>query len=106
MGLVLWTIPLVGAGARGVDSTPVFLEQGLFFSGAALVTFGGAYAVLAYVAQQAVEVYGWLAPGEMVRGLALAETTPGPFIVQLPSSAPTATPVRWTRGWRRCWPRC
>jgi chromate transporter len=59
----------------------VFTEQGLFFSGAAVVTFGGAYAVLAYVAQQAVQVYGWLAPGEMVRGLALAETTPGPLIM-------------------------
>jgi chromate transporter len=46
-----------------------------------VVTFGGAYAVLAYVAQQAVSVYGWLAPGEMVRGLALAETTPGPLIM-------------------------
>jgi chromate transporter len=45
------------------------------------VTFGGAYAVLAYVAQQAVSVYGWLEPGEMVRGLALAETTPGPLIM-------------------------
>ena len=54
----------------------MFRDQSLFFSGAALVTFGGAYAVLAYVAQQAVGVYGWLAPGEMVRGLALAETTP------------------------------
>ena len=59
----------------------VFVDQGLFFSGAALVTFGGAYAVLAYVAQQAVNVYGWLLPGEMVRGLALAETTPGPLIM-------------------------
>jgi chromate transporter len=46
-----------------------------------VVTFGGAYAVLAYVAQQAVQVYGWLVPGEMVRGLALAETTPGPLIM-------------------------
>lgn len=53
----------------------------MFFSGAALVTFGGAYAVLAYVAQRAVEVYGWLSPAEMVRGLALAETTPGPLIM-------------------------
>ena len=59
----------------------VFTEQSLFFSGAALVTFGGAYAVLAYVAQEAVQVHGWLAPGEMVRGLALAETTPGPLIM-------------------------
>ena len=69
------------AVATLVDSTSVFIDQGLFFSGAALVTFGGAYAVLAYVAQQAVKVYGWLAPGEMVRGLALAETTPGPLIM-------------------------
>ena len=59
----------------------VFVDQGLFFSGAAVVTFGGAYAVLAYVADQAVNVYGWLAPGEMVRGLALAESTPGPLIM-------------------------
>ena len=80
IGLILWTLPLAAVAVL-VDSTPVFLDQGLFFSGAALVTFGGAYAVLAYVAQQAVEVYGWLAPGEMVRGLALAETTPGPLIM-------------------------
>jgi chromate transporter len=59
----------------------VFTDQALFFSGAAMVTFGGAYAVLAYVAQKAVEVYGWLAPGEMVRGLGLAESTPGPLIM-------------------------
>ena len=64
-----------------VSPTGILIDQGLFFSGAALVTFGGAYAVLAYVAQQAVAVYGWLAPGEMVRGLALAETTPGPLIM-------------------------
>jgi chromate transporter len=69
------------AFALVVDSTSVFVDQGLFFSGAAVVTFGGAYAVLAYVAQQAVHVYGWLAPGEMVRGLALAETTPGPLVM-------------------------
>ncbi len=80
VGVVLWMLPVVAAAvAFGRDS--VFVEQGLFFSGAALVTFGGAYAVLAYVAQQAVEVYGWLAPGEMVRGLALAESTPGPLIM-------------------------
>ena len=53
----------------------------MFFSGAALVTFGGAYAVLSYVAQRAVETYGWLSPDEMVRGLGLAETTPGPLIM-------------------------
>ncbi|MGI5139246.1 MULTISPECIES: chromate transporter [unclassified Streptomyces] len=59
----------------------VFTTQGVFFSGTALVTFGGAYAVLSYVAQQAVQHYGWLSAGEMVRGLALAETTPGPLIM-------------------------
>jgi len=80
IGLVLWFAP-VAAAAVLVTSTDVLVDQGLFFSGAAVVTFGGAYAVLAYVAQQAVNVYGWLAPGEMVRGLALAETTPGPLIM-------------------------
>jgi chromate transporter len=80
IGLALWAAPLL-AVALLVDSTSVFLDQGLFFSGTALVTFGGAYAVLAFVAQQAVSVYGWLAPGEMVRGLALAESTPGPLIM-------------------------
>ncbi|MDP3968380.1 MAG: chromate efflux transporter [Nocardioides sp.] len=80
IGLVLWAAPIVAA-ALLVGRSGVFVDQGLFFSGAALVTFGGAYAVLAFVAQQAVDVYGWLAPGEMVRGLALAETTPGPLIM-------------------------
>jgi chromate transporter len=80
VGCALWAAPIVAVGLL-VDSTTVFRDQGLFFSGAALVTFGGAYAVLAYVAQQAVEGYGWLAPGEMLRGLALAETTPGPLIM-------------------------
>ncbi|MBA2638454.1 MAG: chromate efflux transporter [Nocardioidaceae bacterium] len=80
IGLVLWLAPIgVVAVLLGRDS--VFVDQGLFFSGTALVTFGGAYAVLAFVAQQAVQVYGWLTPGEMVRGLALAETTPGPLIM-------------------------
>jgi chromate transporter len=80
VGLVLWLAPVaLAALLLGRDS--VYVDQGLFFSGTALVTFGGAYAVLAYVAQQAVEVYGWLAPGEMVSGLALAETTPGPLIM-------------------------
>ena len=80
VGLVAWAAPVVAAAVLlGRDS--VLVEQGLFFSGAALVTFGGAYAVLAYVAQQAVEVHGWLAPGEMVRGLALAESTPGPLVM-------------------------
>ena len=80
IGLLVWGIP-VAAVAVLTGAGSVFTEQGLFFSGAAVVTFGGAYAVLAYVAQQAVSVYGWLTPGEMVRGLALAETTPGPLIM-------------------------
>ena len=80
LGVGLWAAP-VAAAALLVGRHSIFVDQGLFFSGAALVTFGGAYAVLAYVAQQAVEAYGWLQPGEMVRGLALAETTPGPLIM-------------------------
>jgi chromate transporter len=80
VGLLVWGLP-VAAFALLTGAGSVFTEQGLFFSGAAVVTFGGAYAVLAYVAQQAVAVYGWLSPGEMVRGLALAETTPGPLIM-------------------------
>ena len=80
VGLVLWLAP-VALAAAVLGSQSVYVDQGLFFSGAAVVTFGGAYAVLAYVARQAVEVYGWLAPGEMVHGLALAETTPGPLIM-------------------------
>jgi chromate transporter len=80
IGLLLWAVP-VGVTAWLTGAASVFSAQATFFSGTALVTFGGAYAVLAYVAQRAVEVYGWLAPGEMVRGLALAETTPGPLIM-------------------------
>ncbi|MGK5172217.1 chromate efflux transporter [Geodermatophilus sp. CPCC 205761] len=80
IGLLVWGVP-VAAVALLTGAGSVFTQQGLFFSGAAVVTFGGAYAVLAYVAQQAVEVYGWLGPREMVRGLALAETTPGPLIM-------------------------
>jgi chromate transporter len=80
VGLTLWFAP-VAAAAAVFGRNSVFVDQGLFFSGAAVVTFGGAYAVLSYVAQQAVSVYGWLAPTEMVDGLALAETTPGPLIM-------------------------
>src|SRR6185503_6988855 len=61
----------------------VLVQQGIFFSRAAVVTFGGAYAVLAYVGQQAVETFGWLRPGEMLDGLGMAETTPGPLIMVL-----------------------
>src|SRR4051812_12755242 len=79
-GIALWVTPVLAAAAIfGTDS--VLVEQGKFFSGAAVVTFGGAYAVLAYVAQQAVNTYHWLTGSEMVHGLALAETTPGPLIM-------------------------
>jgi chromate transporter len=61
----------------------IYIQQAAFFSKMAVVTFGGAYAVLAYVAQQAVDTYGWLKPGEMLDGLGLAETTPGPLILVL-----------------------
>ncbi|MCK9794349.1 chromate efflux transporter [Isoptericola sp. 4D.3] len=80
IGLLAWTLPVVAVAlATGVGSA--LTQQGLFFSGTALVTFGGAYAVLAYVAQRAVETYAWVTPTEMTKGLALAETTPGPLIM-------------------------
>jgi len=80
VGLLAWFTPvLVVVLTTGSGST--LTTQGLFFSGTAVVTFGGAYAVLSFVAQRAVGVFHWLAPGEMVRGLALAETTPGPLIM-------------------------
>jgi len=77
-----WAAPLVLV-ALVFGRTSVFAQQGLFFSQTAVVTFGGAYAVLGYVAQKAVEHFGWLAPGEMLDGLGLAETTPGPLILVL-----------------------
>jgi chromate transporter len=77
--LVLWLGPVVTLVYMfGWDN--VFSHIGLFFSKMAVITFGGAYAVLAYVAQQAVEYYHWLQPGEMLVGLGMAETTPGPLI--------------------------
>jgi chromate transporter len=79
IGLVIWFTPLVVIAAVGGGAT-VWTDLGGFFSFAAVITFGGAYAVLAFVAQQAVQVYGWLMPGEMVDGLGMAETTPGPAI--------------------------
>ena len=78
-GLLWWTPIVACAIAAGVGS--VFTQEGVFFSKAAVVTFGGAYAVLAYVAQQAVARFGWLGPEQMVDGLGLAETTPGPLIM-------------------------
>jgi chromate transporter len=78
--LTLWWAPVAVLWATfGADS--VFVQEGIFFSKAAVVTFGGAYSVLAYIAQQAVERYGWLQPGEMLDGLGMAETTPGPLIM-------------------------
>ena len=80
--LSLWALPILALGVwLGWNSTPV--AQGLFFSKAAMVTFGGAYAVLPYVAQQAVENFHWLSNPQMMSGLALAETTPGPLIIVL-----------------------
>jgi chromate transporter len=80
--LVIWWMP-VGLMWMVFGRASVFVDQGLFFGHAAAVTFGGAYAVLAYVAQQAVERYGWLLPGEMLDGLGMAETTPGPLVLVL-----------------------
>jgi chromate transporter len=78
--LFLWCLPVaVFAAIHGKSST--FVDQGLFFGKAALVTFGGAYSVLSYVANAAVEQFGWLSAGAMVDGLGLAETTPGPLIM-------------------------
>lgn len=78
--LGLWLLP-VAALFLALGPQDVFAQIAGFFSVMAVVTFGGAYAVLAYVAQQAVETYGWLAPGEMLDGLGMAETTPGPLIM-------------------------
>jgi chromate transporter len=80
--LALWLLP-VAALAVGLGPDNVFTRIATFFSTMAAVTFGGAYAVLAYVAQQAVESYGWLRPTEMLDGLGMAETTPGPLIMVL-----------------------
>ena len=75
----VWLVPLALLYfSLGGDNT--FVQIGVFFSQAAMVTFGGAYSVLAYVAQEAVNTYGWLRPGEMLDGLGMAETTPGPLI--------------------------
>jgi len=78
--LALWFGPLAALVAL-LGLGHVYVQEGVFFSKMAVVTFGGAYAVLAYVAQEAVNNYGWLAPGEMLDGLGMAETTPGPLIM-------------------------
>jgi chromate transporter len=80
--LALWLVP-VFALLLTLGPANVFSQIAVFFSKMAMVTFGGAYAVLAYVAQEAVEQYRWLQPGEMLDGLGMAETTPGPLIMVL-----------------------
>jgi chromate transporter len=80
--LFLWLAP-VAILLLTLGSGNVFTQISVFFSKMAVVTFGGAYAVLAYVAQEAVQTYRWLAPGEMLDGLGMAETTPGPLIMVL-----------------------
>jgi len=80
IGAVLWAAPMAAVLAMlGPDH--VLWQVGVFFSKLAVVTFGGAYAVLAYMAQEGVQTYHWLQPGEMADGLGLAETTPGPLIL-------------------------
>ncbi len=78
--LVLWLVP-VALLYFGLGGDNVFAQIAVFFSKMAVVTFGGAYAVLAYVAQQAVDNYHWVTPGQMLDGLGMAETTPGPLIM-------------------------
>jgi len=80
--LTLWWLPVIGTGIL-LGWEGIHFQQGLFFSKAALVTFGGAYAVLPYVSQMAVGHFGWLGQRQMMAGLGLAETTPGPLIMVL-----------------------
>lgn len=82
LGLVLWWGPVVLLGLW-LGWSHVLVEQGLFFGKAAMLTFGGAYAILPYVSQQAVEHFHWLTASQMLDGLGLAETTPGPLIMVL-----------------------
>ncbi len=80
IGLALWFLPVIVLGLlRGWDD--ILVKIGVLFSKAAIVTFGGAYAVLGYIGQQAVNIHGWLLPEQMMDGLGLAETTPGPLIM-------------------------
>ena len=83
IGLAIWWAP-IGALALATDPADparILVELGTFFSTLAVLTFGGAYAVLAWLAQDAVETHGWLTAGQMMDGLGLAETTPGPLIL-------------------------
>lgn len=77
--LAIWLLPIAGL-ALALGTANLFVQEARFFSFTAIVTFGGAYAVLAYVAQRAVEDFGWLQPGQMLDGLGMAESTPGPLI--------------------------
>ncbi len=81
VALVLWLVPVAALVLLAPGS--VFADIATYFSRLAVLTFGGAYAVLAWVAQEAVGTYGWLKPGEMLDGLGMAETTPGPLIMVL-----------------------
>ncbi|MEQ9108917.1 MAG: chromate efflux transporter [Limnobacter sp.] len=80
VGALLWLVPM-GLLTAGLGWANTFTQMGWFFTKAALLTFGGAYAVLPYVYQGAVGHYGWLTPTQMIDGLALGETTPGPLIM-------------------------
>jgi len=92
--LTLWWLPVIGVGWwMGWQS--IFVQQGMFFSKAAWVTIGGAYAVLPYVSQMAVEHYGWLTQRQMMAGLGLAESTPGPLIMVLQF-------VGFVAAWQNC----
>lgn len=91
--LALWWTPIFLVGLW-LEWNHALFKEGLFFSKAAVVTFGGAYAVLPYVAQHAVDTFGWLQPGQMMDGLGLAETTPGPLIMVLQF-------VGFMGGWQR-----
>ena len=82
VSLLLWWLPVAAIGLVFGRSHTLF-QEGVFFSKAAMVTFGGAYAVLPYVSQKAVEDFGWLSAAQMLDGLGLAETTPGPLIMVL-----------------------
>src|SRR3712207_2830844 len=78
--VVLWAVP-VGVLYLWRGGDDVLVKEALFFTGAAFLTFGGAYSVLSYVADVAVNGYGWLTADQMVQGLGLAESTPGPLIM-------------------------
>lgn len=80
--IAAWIVPLIGI-MIWLNPDNIYTDIGIFFSKMSLVTFGGAYAALAYVGQEAVSNYGWMQPGEMLDGLGLAETTPGPLVIVL-----------------------